>query len=295
MGFKELATYEHIEDGGCTLRFTVMKRTLHTMTLMFSDNLIQTVRITRVKNVESFRNPSNYKDRPDEENCTLLFDNMAIFERIAEDRGKEYGFEQSSISFAPHADFKISWQRSKSWINIVLPDYLNLAPPEVIDDIVCTVLSMVRNNTPAEYSELVEDYLHSFEFLNASRKTFMKRNKINFDPETEKMFYQLCKEYGHLFKEIPLVRFAVKPYVQDKEVSASSAFRLVYTPFSKHPPAGLTKYEISYLLFRAMAFACIGFMSDKAELERILHDEYLDHFEDYEEIEESLDEKGWSY
>lgn len=296
MGFKELAMYEHIVDEDYSIRFTVKKRTLHTLTLLFTDNLIKTVRITRERNVESFRNPFNYNERLDEKNCTLLFDNMAIFERIVEDRGKEYGFERSSLTFAPHANFKMNWQRTYRSIDLVLPDYLNIAPPEVIDSLVCTLLTKIRTGGPAKYSELVEDYLCSFEFLNANRETFMKRNKVNFDPVTAKMFYQLCKEYSHLFKDdIQLVRFAVKPYVQDKEISASLAFRLVFSPFSKYPPAGLTKYEISYLLFRAVAFACIGLRSDNEEIKRILHDEYLVHFENHEEIEKSLDEKGWKY
>lgn len=99
-----------------------------------------------------------------------------IFAKSAEDAGM--GNISVKAEFSEMKDFKVTWTRSMSAMEIAVSDYLKRAPVKVVKDIADTIFNRIQGGDAA-YSDTVTDYLSSEDFATQNQKKWMARRHVD--------------------------------------------------------------------------------------------------------------------
>lgn len=97
---------------------------------------------------------------------------MDVFSKVGED----YEFNTVKASFVAFSDFKVRWQRSYSWAEFQVSDYLKYAPRQVLEDLAHTMFKKIRGQD-AGYSDEMKEYILSDEFAQENQLSFIKRHR----------------------------------------------------------------------------------------------------------------------
>lgn len=97
---------------------------------------------------------------------------MDVFSKVGED----YEFNTVKASFVAFSDFKVRWQRSYSWAEFQVSDYLEYAPRQVLEDLAHTMFKKIRGQD-AGYSDEMKEYILSDEFAQENQLSFIKRHR----------------------------------------------------------------------------------------------------------------------
>ena len=97
---------------------------------------------------------------------------MDVFSKVGED----YEYNTVKASFVVFSDFKVRWQRSYSWAEFQVSDYLEYAPRQVLEDLAHTMLKKIRGQD-AGYSDEMREYVLSDEFAQENQLSFIKRHR----------------------------------------------------------------------------------------------------------------------
>ena len=112
-------------------------------------------------------------------------------------RAEKYGYETATARFTEFADFKAKWQRTKTWIELRVPDYLSTAPHVVIGIFFDHMLKKINDRDTEKFPNMFNRYVTSKGFRQEWRKTFMKRKAIS-EPgwDVREAFDTACERLG---------------------------------------------------------------------------------------------------
>lgn len=90
--------------------------------------------------------------------------------------GREFGYKDVGVEFAPYRDMKVRWQRTYTEIDFSVSDYLRNAPLPVLEDFARTLFGKITGNG-ADLSQRFRVYLSDGGFVEENRPTYLWRFK----------------------------------------------------------------------------------------------------------------------
>ena len=97
-------------------------------------------------------------------------------ERVIYRLGSTYGFQELTAMFVPAPDLKVRWQRGSGFAELQIPDFLDDAPEEVLEEFIRGLLERMSGNAYTE-GQTVCDWLTRPEFCSENQKTYLSRNE----------------------------------------------------------------------------------------------------------------------
>ncbi|OPY33281.1 MAG: hypothetical protein A4E32_00958 [Methanomassiliicoccales archaeon PtaU1.Bin124] len=99
---------------------------------------------------------------------------LAAFRRA----GSTDGFSSVEASFHPFKEFKAQWTRRGDEVNFLVTDYLERAPPVMLDDFAGCMFQRMRTKRRSEmYSPRMKEWMLSDDFVKLNRPLYLQRSR----------------------------------------------------------------------------------------------------------------------
>ena len=117
---------------------------------------------------------------------------------VFDETGKQFGYLTVRAEFAEMKEFKVKWQRGHDWIDLMIPDYLEDAPSEVLEDLALSIFSKIEGKERG-YGKAMRSFVKDRRFAENNREKYLKRTGMMMSgPRGE--VYDLQKIYGDLVR-----------------------------------------------------------------------------------------------
>ena len=117
---------------------------------------------------------------------------------VFDETGKQFGYLTVRAEFAEMKEFKVKWQRGHDWIDLMIPDYLEDAPSEVLEDLAQTVFSKIAGKERG-YGKVMRSFVKDRRFAENNRRKYLERTDMMMSgPHGE--VYDLQEIYGDLVR-----------------------------------------------------------------------------------------------
>lgn len=199
-----------------------------------------------------------------------------MLKNIFEEVGKKYGYDTVNAMFMAFADFKCRWQRSYSWADFTISDYLVNAPAEVLGDLAECLFSKFQGDD-REFSKEFKDFVTSEEIYGKWKDTFLLR-KMAEEVKDERV-QKVAKKFKVGADNITLAIGG--------QQCVSVLMRAIIIPKSIYKKA--PKKVLDFLIYRGLLLISNGYLSPNTESNV---NEKLKDFPNAEEIKEYLGTHG---
>jgi hypothetical protein len=116
------------------------------------------------------RQPRSEKDM-----CEKITDSR-LSEIFAEE-GRQHGYNTITAGFMAFKEFKIRWQRTSSWADFKVSDYLEDAPEQVVRDLAHTLLARMDGEGITSYSPAMTEWMCRPEFSRTYQPIYIRRSR----------------------------------------------------------------------------------------------------------------------
>ena len=93
---------------------------------------------------------------------------------VFDETGKQFGYLTVRAEFAEMKEFKVKWQRGHDWIDLMIPDYLEDAPSEVLEDLALSIFSKIGGKERG-YGKAMRSFVKDRRFAENNREKYLKR------------------------------------------------------------------------------------------------------------------------
>ncbi len=170
--------------------------------------------------------------------------------------GKDFGFETVEVTFYPYKELKSKWMKNGSKISLKISDYLLDADNGLLEDYVRALFRRITEGRKIEYSDRINNWLSSDEFLNRNRKKYLNRSR-NLSLYTCGDYYDLEELYRDLIAQALIdgtrgVRITWTKRPNRRRVGYCSLLMKVVTVSSALDSSSIPAYVPQYVLYHEL-------------------------------------------
>ena len=207
---------------------------------------------------------------------------------VFENAGADYGFTDVNAEFTAFTEFKVRWQKSYTWADFRVSDYLMDAPEEVLSTLAHSLFRKMVNEPSNDITPLTE-WVTRKQFIKDNRDSYIARHETyrpHMSNSTIKSSFKRLIEKGLVPKTLTDVRLIWEEEATEKMGHCSALMKVVTL---NNRLIGAPNAVIDYCLYKELTHILVGYSCENADLKTLeaekLWEEYPDKEEAYKWLE----------